>query len=77
MIYRVTYYLPYPPGTITRHTHHSLSLRRAKTLAVREFNKHRKWGPVKILDDKGEVWATDEKILALTEERNEQTNLNR
>jgi len=69
MTFQVTFYLPYPPGTITRHTHPNLSLRRARTLAVREYRAHRKHGPVTILDDVGELWATDNTVRLLVEAR--------
>ncbi len=65
MSYRVTFYLPFPSSTITRHTYHNLTLTRAKTLAVRQHRKHRQHGPVMILDDVGEVVANDVMIELL------------
>jgi len=66
--HRVTYYLPFPKGTVTRHVTYALSLRRARTIAVREYRKHRKHGPVLILDDDNEVVATDGMVRLLAEE---------
>ncbi len=71
MSHKVTYYLPFPKGTITRYVIYSLSLRRARTIAVREYRKHRKHGPVLILDDGGEVVATDGMIRLLAEAEHE------
>lgn len=71
MTFRVTFYLPYPPGTVTRHTHHNLTLSRARTLAVREFTRHRKHGPVMILDDVGGVWAGEHMVRLLAEDHGE------
>ena len=68
MSHRVTYYLPFPKGTVTRHVTYALSLRRARTIAVREYRKHRKHGPVMILDDDNEIVATDGMVRLLTEE---------
>lgn len=68
MSHKVTYYLPFPKGTVTRHVVYALSLRRARTIAVREYRKHRKHGPVLILDDDNGVVATDGMIRLLTEE---------
>ncbi len=68
MSHRVTYYLPFPKGTVTRHVTYALSLRRARTIAVREYRKHRKHGPVMILDDDNEIVATDGMVRLLAEE---------
>lgn len=67
MSHKVTYYLPMPKGTVTRHVLYALSLRRARTLAVREYQKHRKHGPVLILDHDNEVIATDGMVRLLAE----------
>lgn len=67
MSHKVTYYLPSPKDTITRYVLYSLSLRRARTLAIRQYRKYRQNGPVSILDDRGEVVATDQMIRLLTE----------
>ena len=67
MSHKVVYYLPFPKGTVTRHVTYALSLRRARTIAVREYRKHRKHGPVSILNDVGEVVATDGMVRLLAE----------
>ena len=67
MSHKVAYYLPFPKGTVTRYILYALSLRRARTIAAREYRKHRKHGPVLILDDDNEVVATDEMVRLLAE----------
>lgn len=68
MSLQVTYYLPFPKGTVTRYVTYALSLRRARTIAAREYRKHREHGPVLILDDYGEVVATDGMVRLLADE---------
>lgn len=67
MSHKVAYYLPFPKGTVTRYVVYALSLRRARAIAVREYRKHRKHGPVMILDDVGEIVATDGMVRLLAE----------
>ncbi len=59
MSHKVVYYLPSPKGTVTRYVLYSLSPRRAHTIAIRQYRKYRQHGPVSILDERGEVVATD------------------
>ncbi len=70
MSLQVTYYLPFPKGTVTRYVTYALSLRRARTIAIREYQKHRKHGPVLILGDDNEVVATDGMVRLLAEDTN-------
>ncbi len=70
MSHKVTYYLPMPKGTVTRYILYALSLRRARTLAVREYRTHREHGPVMILNDDNEVVATDGMVRLLAEDAN-------
>ena len=65
MSYRVTFYLPYPAHTVTRHTYHNLPLQRARTLAAQQHRQYRQYGPVMILDDTGGVVANDEAVKFL------------
>ena len=67
MSHKVVYYLPSPKDTITRYVIYSLTLRRAHTLAVRQYRNHRQHGPVSILDEYGEVVTTDGAIRLLAE----------
>ena len=69
MSHKVVYYLPSPKDTITRYAISSLTLRRARTLAVRQYRNCRQNGPVSILDDRGEVVATDEMVRLLAENK--------
>lgn len=71
MSHKVVYYLPFPKGTVTRYVIYALSLGRARTIAVREYRKHRNHGPVMILDDGGEVVATDGMVRLLAEAQND------
>jgi len=68
--HKVAYYLPFPKGTVTRYILYALSLRHARTLAVREYRKHREHGPVMILDDDDEIVATDGMVRLLAEDAN-------
>lgn len=71
MSHRVTYYLLSPKHTVTRYVVHNLSLRRARTIAVRKYLNHRENGPVSILDDGGGVVATDGMVRLLAEVEHE------
>ncbi len=68
MIYRVTFYLPYPPSTVTRHTHTTTNLADARDLAARLYIAHRKHGPVTILNDMGDVVMTGYMIEELVDD---------
>ncbi len=67
MSHKVVYYLPSPKDTITRYVIYSLTLRRARTLAIRQYRNYRQHGPVSILNDRGGVVATDGAIRLLVE----------
>ncbi len=67
MTYRVTFYLPFPPSTVTRYTHTTTNLADARALAARLYTAHRKHGPVTILNDVGEVVVTDFMVGELVE----------
>ena len=67
MTYRVTFYLPFPPSTVTRYTHTTTSLEQARVLAARVYLAHHQHGPVTILNDVGDVVLTGYMIEELTE----------
>lgn len=67
MTFRVTFYLPYPPSTVTRYTHTTTTLEQARVLAERVYLAHRKHGPVTILNDVGEVVVSDFMVQDLAE----------